>query len=98
MASKLQNLRLAKISFHTFHNCKATSLHHQTKDPYYVKQFLDHKSTEIYITIERTIFEPSSDDYTVKIAKDPKDIKDLLEAGFEYVCNKEELVFLRKRK
>ena len=65
------------------------------------KEFLGHKSlksTEIYITIERTIFEPSNDEYTVKIAKDPKDIKDLLEAGFEYVCNKEELVFLRKRK
>ena len=90
--------RPPKISFHTFCNCKATLLHHQTKDPYYIKQLLDHKSTEIYITIERTIFEPSSDEYTVKIAKDPKDIKDLLEAGFEYVCNKEELVFLRKRK
>ena len=80
---------------------KATTLYHQTKDPYYVKDFLGHKSiksTEIYITIERTLFEPSNDEYTVKIAKDPKDIKDLLEAGFEYVCNKEELVFLRKRK
>ena len=73
----------------------------QTKDLYYVKQFLGHKclsNTEIYITIERTIFEPRNDEYTVRIANDPKDIKDLLEAGFEYVCNKEELVFLRKRK
>ena len=98
MASKLQNLRLAKISFHTFRNCKAASLHHQTKDPYYVKQFLDHKSTEIYITIERTIFEPSSDEYTVKVAKEPEDIKRLLEIGFEYICEKEGLAFLRKRK
>jgi len=101
LAHKLQNPRLLRISFHTFRHWKATTLYHQTKDPYYVKEFLGHKSiksTEIYITIERTIFEPSSDEYTVKIAKDPKDIKDLLEAGFEYVCNKEELVFLRKRK
>jgi integrase len=101
LAHKLQNPRLLRISFHTFRHWKATKLYHQTKDPYYVKEFLGHKSiksTEIYITIERTIFEPSNDEYTVKIAKDPKDIKDLLEAGFEYVCNKEELVFLRKRK
>ncbi len=56
------------------------------------------KSTEIYITIERTIFEPSSDDYTVKVAKEPEDIKRLLEIGFEYVCEKKGLVFLRKRK
>ncbi|PVX26107.1 MAG: recombinase XerD [Candidatus Bathyarchaeum sp.] len=101
LAHKLQNPRLLQISFHTFRHWKATTLYHQTKDPYYVKEFLGHKSlksTEIYITIERTIFEPSNDEYTVKIAKDPQDIKDLLEAGFEYVCNKEELVFLRKRK
>jgi len=101
LAHKLQNPRLLRISFHTFRHWKATTLYHQTKDPYYVKEFLGHKSlksTEIYITIERTIFEPSNDEYTVKIAKNPKDIKDLLEAGFEYVCNKEELVFLRKRK
>ena len=98
MASKLQNPRLPKISFHTFRNCKATLLHHQTKDPYYVKQFLDHKSTEIYITIERTIFEPSSDEFTVRLAKDPDDIQKLLEVGFEYVCEKDGLLFLRKRK
>jgi integrase len=101
LAHKLQNPRLLRISFHTFRHWKATTLYHQTKDPYYVKEFLGHKSlksTEIYITIERTIFEPSNDEYTVKIAKDPKNIKELLEAGFEYVCNKEELVFLRKRK
>jgi hypothetical protein len=76
-------------------------LYHQTKDPYYVKQFLGHKclsNTEIYITIERTVFEPSSDEYTVKVTKEPEEIKELLEIGFEYICEKEELVFLRKRK
>jgi len=77
LAHKLQNPRLLRISFHTFRHWKATTLYHQTKDPHYVKQFLDHKSTEIYITIERTIFEPSSDDYTVKVAKEPEDIKSL---------------------
>jgi hypothetical protein len=76
-------------------------LYHQTKDPYYVKEFLGHKGisrTEIYITIERTIFAPSSDEYTVKVARETEEIKSLLEIGFEYVCEKEDLVFLRKRK
>jgi hypothetical protein len=62
---------------------------------------LGHKrisSTEIYITLERTIFESSSDDYTVKVAREPEEIKGLLEIGFEYICEKEGLVFLRKRK
>jgi len=80
---------------------KTTMLYHKTKDPYYVKQFLGHKclsNTEIYITVERTLFEPGNDEYTVKVAKEPNEIKELLEVGFEYVCEKNELVFLRKRK
>ena len=56
------------------------------------------KSTEIYITTERTIFEPSSDEYTVKVAKESEEIKGLLEVGFKYICEKEGLIFLRKRK
>ena len=52
----------------------------------------------IYVNIERTIFEPSSDGYTVKVAEKPDNVKTLLEVGFEYVCQKDSLIFLRKRK
>ncbi|MBS7638528.1 hypothetical protein KEJ49_06595 [Candidatus Bathyarchaeota archaeon] len=44
---------------------KATRLYHQTRDPYYVKQLLGHKSlksTEIYITMERAIFGDYNDE------------------------------------
>lgn len=101
LALKLANPRLTKISFHTFRHWKATMLYHQTKDPYYVRDFLGHKelrNTEIYINIERTIFESGSDEFTVKVAEKPEDVKALLEVGFEYVCQKEDLIFLRKRK
>ena len=101
LAGKLQNLRLLRISFHTFRHWKATTLYHQTRDPWYVKDFLGHKSirsTEIYITIERTIFEPSSDEFTVRVTSKPEEVKALLETGFDYVCEKDKLVFLRKRK
>ncbi|KPV63890.1 MAG: hypothetical protein AOA66_0621 [Candidatus Bathyarchaeota archaeon BA2] len=76
-------------------------LYHQTKDPYYVKNFLGHKSlrnTEIYINIEHAIFDSSSDEFTVRVATKPEEIKSLLEVGFDYVCEKDGLVFLRKRK
>jgi len=76
-------------------------LYHKTKDPYYVKNFLGHKSlrsTEIYINIEQTIFEPSSDEFTVKVVSKPEEVKALLEVGFEYVCQKDGSIFLRKRK
>jgi hypothetical protein len=76
-------------------------LYHKTKDPYYVKDFLGHKelrNTEIYINIECTIFEPTNDEFTVKIAEKPEEAKSLLEVGFEYVCRKDNLIFMRKRK
>ena len=65
-------------------------------------EFLGHRSiknTEIYITIERTLFSESSDDeFTVKVAGKPGEIKSLLEVGFEYMCEKDGLLFFRKRK
>lgn len=45
LARKLQNSRLARISFHTFRHWKATTLYHRTRDILYVKQFLGHKKT-----------------------------------------------------
>ena len=90
-----------KITFHIFRHWKATTLYHQTKDPYYVKHFLGHKSltsTEVYINIERTMFESTSDEFTVRVAEKTDEIKALLETGFEYVCAKDNLAFLRKRK
>jgi len=102
LANKLQNPRLLRITFHTVRHWKATMLYHQTKDPYYVKEFLGHRSiknTEIYITVERTIFSESGDDeFTVKVANNPEEIKNLLEAGFQYICEKDGLLFFRKRK
>jgi integrase len=101
LAEKLQNPRLRRVSFHTFRHWKATMLQHQTHDPLYVRDFLGHKelrNTEIYINIERTLFEPSSDEFTVRITDKLEEIKTLLEVGFEYVCQKDNLIFLRKRK
>jgi integrase/predicted RNA-binding Zn-ribbon protein involved in translation (DUF1610 family) len=102
LSTTLQNPRLTKIHFHTLRHWKATMTYHQTKDPYYVQHLLGHKSlksTEIYINIEHSLFEAGTNDlFTVRIAQKPEEIKDLLEAGFEYVCQKDTLIFLRKRK
>jgi integrase len=101
LAYKLQNPRLLQISFHTLRHWKATMLYHQTKDILYVKRFLGHKevrNTEIYITIEETMFQQSSDEFTVRVASAPDEIKSLLEAGFDYVCEKDGLLYFRKRK
>jgi hypothetical protein len=60
--------------------------YYKTEDPYRVKQFLGHKelrNTRIYINIERTMFESGSDEFTVKVATNPEEVKALLEVGFE---------------
>jgi len=101
LAKKLKNPRLLRISFHTFRHWKATMLYHQTKDILYVKEFLGHKKIEntlLYVQLAESIFKEINDEFTVKVAKTPKEIKQLLEVGFEYVCEKDGLMFFRKRK
>jgi len=49
--------------------------------------------------VDRTLFgESGNDEFTVKVAEKPEEIKELLEVGFECVCQKDNLIFLRKRK
>jgi integrase len=100
-SKKLQNSRLLRIHFHTLRHWKATTLHHKTKDVLYVKRFLGHRnidSTLLYVQIADTIFKETMDEFTVKVAKTASEIKSLLEMGFEYVCEKDGLIFLGKRK
>ena len=73
----------------------------KTKTPHYVKNFLRHKelrNTEIYINIEHALFDKYDDVFTVKVVDKPEEIKALIEVGFEYVCQKDNLIFMRKRK
>ena len=49
--------------------------------------------------MDRTIFgESGYHGFSVKVAEKPDEVKLLLEVGFEYVCQKDNLIFLRKRK
>lgn len=101
LVATLQNPRLLKISFHTFRHWKATMLYHEMKDPFYVKEFLGHKkldTTLLYIQIEKALYKETNDDFSVKVAKKPEKMKALLEVGFEYVCQKDDLLYFRKRK
>jgi hypothetical protein len=51
------------------------------------------QSTEIYIAIQKTIFEPGGDEFTVKIAKKTEEIKGLLEVGFDTSTRKRDWYF-----
>jgi len=76
-------------------------LYHQTKDILYVKEFLGHRKVEttlLYIQLANAIFKNTKDEFHVRVAKEPEEIKGFLEIGFEFVCAKDELLYFRKRK
>ena len=103
LALKLANPRLLQISFATYRHWKATMLQHQVHETWYVKCFLRHKSiqnTEKYIYIEHAIFGEGSDsdEYISKVAETKDEIKALIEVGFEFVLQKDNLAYFRKRK
>ena len=76
---------------------KATMEYHKTKDILHVMQMLGHRN--IKNTLKYTqLVNFQDDDYTCKVAKNPAEIKELIEAGFEYVTEQTGLKFFRKRK
>ena len=101
VAAKLQNPRIEKITYPTLRHWKATMLYHQTKDILYVMRFLGHRSiknTLIYIDLETACYPNESEEYITKVSKTEAEICSLIEAGFEYVLQKDDLAYFRKRK
>jgi uncharacterized protein YfcZ (UPF0381/DUF406 family) len=54
--------------------------------------------TLLYIQIEKVLFKKEAENFIVKATKETEEIQALLEVGFEFVCQKESLMFFRKRK
>jgi integrase/recombinase XerD len=101
LTRKLGNPRLDQIHFHTLRHWKATTLYHQTRDILHVKQFMGHRrieSTLVYVQIESALFQNMSEDFTCKVALTSDEAKQLIESGFEYVMQKDNLAYFRKRK
>ncbi|KON32604.1 MAG: hypothetical protein AC479_07210 [miscellaneous Crenarchaeota group-6 archaeon AD8-1] len=96
-AHKLGNPRLLRITFHTLRHWKATHEYHKTKDILYVMKILGHKNIKNTLLYTQLI-DDKKEDYICKIAQNTKEISQLIEDGFEYICEQEELKFFRKRK
>jgi hypothetical protein len=52
----------------------------------------------VYINIEQVLFEEATEEFHVKATSDPMEIKELLAVGFQYVFEKDSIMFFRKRK
>jgi integrase len=101
LAKKIENPRLAKITFHTLRHWKGTMEYHKTHDPDHVKRLLGHRSlssTEIYINMEQAVFNESDQQYYSATAKTIQEAQKLIEQGFDYVCKIDDFQLFRKRK
>jgi len=98
LARKLDNPRLMRIHFHMFRHWKGTMECHKTKDILHVKTLLGHKKIESTLVYTQLAKFEESDEFHVKTARDPEEIKALLEVGYDFVCDREGLLFFRKRK
>ena len=97
IATKLQNPRLLQVKFHTFRHWKATMEYHKTKDILHVMQMLGHRNIQNTL-IYTQLIDSKDEDYIAKVATSEKEICQLVELGFEYVCDHNENKIFRKRK
>ena len=97
IAHKLNNPRLESISLHTLRHWHATMLYHKTRDILLVQKRLGHRNIQSTLLYTQLItFE--GDDFHSATADTVNDVKQLVEAGFEYVCDVEGVKVFRKRK
>jgi len=98
-AHKLGNPNLLRITFHTLRHWKATTEYNKTKDILYVMKLLGHKNIKKTLIYTQLIDQPlDEEEYISKVAKTINDARLLVEAGFEYICDIEDVKLFRKRK
>jgi len=101
LARKIGNPRIAKIHFHLIRHWKGTMEYHKTHDPDHVRRLLGHRSlasTQIYINMERVIFNGNDDEFHVKVAGNLEEACKLVALGFEYVTDLDGKKLFKKRK
>jgi ribosome-binding ATPase YchF (GTP1/OBG family) len=71
--------------------------YHKTRDILHVMNLLGHRNIESTLVYTQLIsFE--SDEYHSAVANTVEEARKLLEQGFDYVCQKEDVMLFRKRK
>jgi len=97
LAKKLQDPTIQTIRLYDFRHYFATMTYHKTRDILYTKQQMGHsqiKTTLIYTQLLNL----NDDEWTCKISHDTREDTQLIEAGFEYVTDRDGLKLYRKRK
>jgi integrase len=97
ITAKLKNSRLMQITFHTFRHWKATMEYHKTRDILHVMQMLGHRNIQNTL-IYTQLVGFKDEEYVAKVASSENEACQLIEAGFEYVCDYNRHKLFKKRK
>ena len=71
--------------------------YHKTKDILHVMQLLGHRSIQNTLVYTQLI-DFQDEEYTAKVAHSEAEVCQLIEAGFEYVCDHQGSKIFKKRK
>jgi integrase len=97
IAAKLKNDRTHRITFNTLRHWKATMEYAKTKAILHVMKMLGHKNIQNTLLYTQLIsFE--NDEFHSATAKAVQNAQKLIEAGFEYVCEFNEVKIFRRHK
>ncbi len=97
-AKKLAKPILKTIRLYDLRHYFATMLYRQTKDILYVKQQLGHNNIKNTLIYTQLLVDEQDDNCTCRVAQSIKDDRELIEAGFEYVTDRDDVKIYRKRK
>jgi integrase len=95
---KCTNPKLQLISLRTLRHYKGTMEYHRTRDIVHVQRLLGHRSIQNTLRYIRLVNFPDEDEFVSRVAKTVKEAQELVEAGFDYVCDVEGYKVFRKRK
>lgn len=98
LADKLKQQQLKTIRLYDFRHYFATMLYAKTKDLLYVKQQLGHKRIDTTLIYTQLLNREEADKYTCKTATTLEQATQLIENGFEYVTELDDVKLFRKRK
>jgi len=98
VAWKMSDASIKTIRLYDLRHFFATMLYHATKDILFVKQQMGHKKIDTTLIYTQLLQFERDDNYTCKVAQNVEQDAELIEAGFEYVTERDGLKIYRKRK
>lgn len=98
IAYKTCNPRINRISFKTLSHWKASAEYQRTKDILWVKRLLGHKRLKNTLIYTHLIGAQEDEAFVSRVALTTREICELVDNGFEYVCEHNGAKIFRKCK